>query len=150
MSCETVAVRGFEDRIESTLRDAQALPHDEHLVAAWSGYLIEFRPSLTAIDEQARPTAILCVTHSAIYVVSEAVLRRISFDRLRGPHSPHRDVLRFSVLDADNEPGVVTMAVKGANAIASQLTDALRNPTSVGLSRPRARAKHRPRAEYVD
>jgi hypothetical protein len=140
----------FEAQLEATLRETATLPPDELLVAAWSGYLTEFRPSKPAVDAEARPTAVLGVTDSAIYVVSEAVRLRVTFDRLRGPHSPYRDGLRFSVSDGDNETAVVTMAIKGANAIASQLTDALRSPTLAGLSRPRARAKRRPRAEYVD
>jgi hypothetical protein len=142
-------MRGHEAQIESTLREAGALPPDEHLVATWSGYLMEFRPSHPAIDAAVRPTAVLGVTTSAIYVLSEDVLLRVAFDRLRGPHSPYRDVLRFSVSDEHTETAVVTMAAKGANAIAHQLNDVMRHPMQSVL-RPRQRAKRRPRTEYVN
>ena len=142
-------MRGHEAEIESTLRHAGALPAGENLVASWGGYLMEFRPSRPAIDAGQRPTAVLGVTASAIYLLSEPVLLRVEFDQLRGPHSPERDVLRFAVSDGHTETGVVTMAVKGANAIAQQLDDAMRHPAPAA-HRPGPRAKRRPRAEYVD
>jgi hypothetical protein len=163
--CQDQAVRGHEAKVEATLREAAALPPREHIVATWSGYLMEVRPSHPFIDASARPTAVLGVTDSAIYLISEVGLLRATFDadrigppiprslaifgRLRGPHCPGRDVLRFSVSDGHDQPVVVTMAVKGAHAIAHQLNDAIRRPRPP-LVPPRPRAKRRPTVEYVD
>lgn len=110
--------------------------------------LIEFQAAHRVVDAPARPTAVLAVTDTSLYLMSTAGLLHIPHDQLRGPHSAGRDELRFSVSSTQDEPLVVTMAVKGAHAIARQLTDAIRRPTSVN-PRHRPRAKQRPHAEYV-
>jgi hypothetical protein len=108
--CQDRPVRGHEAQLESTLRAAAALPAGERIVAAWSGYLVELRPSHPVIDAPDRPTAVLGASDSAVYLLSEVGLVR-------------RDTLRFSVTGGHDEPVVVTMAVRGALAIAQQLSE---------------------------
>jgi hypothetical protein len=138
-------MRGHEAQIEATLRAVAALPPEEDLVATWSGYLIEFLPERPLIEPPLRPTAVLAVSGSALYLIAETGLLRTDFDHLRGPHSPYPDVLRFSVSDGHDDPVLVTIAIHGANAIAGQLNHAM-SRCRASVPRPRTRAKRRSRA----